>query len=401
MDWTPPELMEELSITDPAPPNCLQHGFAVHTKYELAPPYPSFSPKHSLAKDGVAVLNTGDSIIALAVSVGEEKSRCASLYSPFNSRSSGSITQRFGDSSSQSTQNMSQEKNCNSILTRTCATQTDLITTRENIQKSCDIKKAAPISHSVSSSVQVSRQSHSSSSEDRPSTSGQDLLSLCDSPDFCSQGDSVGQQEWPFSQDSQEETLEETADVQRHEPATIDQLAMMGCGKSFTASVPEIRFILDGGRDDNRTLSTSDEEESSRLEGPSVCITDAYDEVQSRSRRQRKCDGTSFTHKRQMPCTHDETRQSRTRTVDSQTSTKSVGTSPMYGTNYKNFTTRDRVGAPLKSAEERKMHDWSRVEEHQRSWFADHDDSLIGKCKASGFLFGIVSVNSISYVEYF
>ena len=387
MDWTPPELMEELSITDPAPPNCLEHGFAVHTKYELAPPFPSFSPKHSLAKDGVAVLNTGDSIIALAVSVGEEKSRCASLYSPFNSRSSGSLTQRLGDSSSQSTQNMSQEKDCDSTLTRTCATQTDLMSTRENAQKSCDINRPTPISHSVSSSMQVTRQScsHSSSRhfEDRPSTSGQDLLSLCDSPDFCSQEDSVGQQEWPFSQDSQNETLQETTDVQRHEPATIDQLAMMGYGKSFTASVPEIRFNLKLRRDvdDDRTLTSTDEEENTRLEQQSIHITDAYDEVQSRSKRQRKCAGASYTTNRQLSCACDENGRSRTRDVDSQTSTKSVGTSPMYGTNYNlSFTLGGGVGG-LNSAEERKTHDWSRVEEHQRSWFRDHDDSLIGKCK--------------------
>ncbi|XP_071484568.1 DDB1- and CUL4-associated factor 15-like [Diadema antillarum] len=94
--WLPPEFHEDLPT--PAAPTCLKHGFAVHTKYELAPPFPSFSPKHSLSKDGVTILNTGYSVIALAVSLGKG-SPCSSLYSPGNS-SARSIATRASDVSS-------------------------------------------------------------------------------------------------------------------------------------------------------------------------------------------------------------------------------------------------------------------------------------------------------------
>ncbi|XP_064624795.1 DDB1- and CUL4-associated factor 15-like [Lineus longissimus] len=46
---------------------CLKHGFTVHTKFELAPPYPFFFPQTHLRIDGVAVMNTGDSLIAMSV----------------------------------------------------------------------------------------------------------------------------------------------------------------------------------------------------------------------------------------------------------------------------------------------------------------------------------------------
>ena len=49
------------------PARCLDHSFTVHTRYELAPPYPPFVPHISMACCGVAVLNTGDSLIALDI----------------------------------------------------------------------------------------------------------------------------------------------------------------------------------------------------------------------------------------------------------------------------------------------------------------------------------------------
>ncbi|XP_046374752.1 DDB1- and CUL4-associated factor 15-like [Haliotis rufescens] len=49
------------------PGTCLQHSFCLHTKYELAPPFPAFSPRVQLKIDGIAILNTGDSIVALQV----------------------------------------------------------------------------------------------------------------------------------------------------------------------------------------------------------------------------------------------------------------------------------------------------------------------------------------------
>lgn len=51
---------------------CLAHKYAFHTKFELTPPFPPFCPRTQLKIDGVAVLNTGDSIVALAVCVGDK-----------------------------------------------------------------------------------------------------------------------------------------------------------------------------------------------------------------------------------------------------------------------------------------------------------------------------------------
>ena len=49
------------------PARCLNHSFTVHTHYELAPPYPPFVPHISLSCPGVAVFNTGDSLVVLDV----------------------------------------------------------------------------------------------------------------------------------------------------------------------------------------------------------------------------------------------------------------------------------------------------------------------------------------------
>lgn len=48
---------------------CMKHAFSVHTKFELTPPFPPFGPRTQLKIDGVAVINTGDSIVALTVNV--------------------------------------------------------------------------------------------------------------------------------------------------------------------------------------------------------------------------------------------------------------------------------------------------------------------------------------------
>ena len=50
---------------------CLAHKFAFHTKFELTPPFPPFCPRTQLKIDGIAVVNTGDSIVAMAVCVGD------------------------------------------------------------------------------------------------------------------------------------------------------------------------------------------------------------------------------------------------------------------------------------------------------------------------------------------
>jgi len=51
------------------PVRCLHHSFTVHTHYEVASPYPPFFPLISMACPGVAVFNTGDSLIVLDVRV--------------------------------------------------------------------------------------------------------------------------------------------------------------------------------------------------------------------------------------------------------------------------------------------------------------------------------------------
>ena len=76
-----------------APPRCLNHAFTVHTKYDLAPPYPSFVPKVFLKLDGVVVVNTGDSLVALCVDIEDNHSGFGfHLYSPRITRSVSNLS---------------------------------------------------------------------------------------------------------------------------------------------------------------------------------------------------------------------------------------------------------------------------------------------------------------------
>nr|XP_006812606.1 PREDICTED: uncharacterized protein LOC102805067 [Saccoglossus kowalevskii] len=78
---------DEIFDSDTRPSRCLKHGFVVHTKYELSPPFPLFAPKYSLKRDGLAVINTGYSLIALGVKVycgSAATSTQSSLYSTNN-----------------------------------------------------------------------------------------------------------------------------------------------------------------------------------------------------------------------------------------------------------------------------------------------------------------------------
>ncbi|XP_005994199.1 DDB1- and CUL4-associated factor 15 [Latimeria chalumnae] len=57
---------------------CLQHGFMLHTKYQVVYPFPTFQPAFQLKKDHVVLLNASYSLVACAVSVhrtGEEVSQ--------------------------------------------------------------------------------------------------------------------------------------------------------------------------------------------------------------------------------------------------------------------------------------------------------------------------------------
>ena len=76
-----------------SPPRCLTHAFTIHTKYELAPPYPQFSPKVFLKLDGVVILNTGDSLIAISVDIEDNHGGFGfGLYSPRVVRTMSSIS---------------------------------------------------------------------------------------------------------------------------------------------------------------------------------------------------------------------------------------------------------------------------------------------------------------------
>jgi len=48
---------------------CLHHSFTVHTHYEVASPFPPFLPLISMVCPGIAVFNTGDSLVALDIRV--------------------------------------------------------------------------------------------------------------------------------------------------------------------------------------------------------------------------------------------------------------------------------------------------------------------------------------------
>lgn len=56
-----------VACTVPCVQQCLLHSYCVHAKFDLAPPFPFFSPRVQLRADGIVVLNTGDSLVALQV----------------------------------------------------------------------------------------------------------------------------------------------------------------------------------------------------------------------------------------------------------------------------------------------------------------------------------------------
>lgn len=61
---------------------CLKHSFCIYCKYELAPPFPSFIPQIQLKMDGVVVLNTGDSLVALDFRINQPTTTCGQTGSP-------------------------------------------------------------------------------------------------------------------------------------------------------------------------------------------------------------------------------------------------------------------------------------------------------------------------------
>ena len=69
-----------LGYESDTPVHCLTHSYAIHTHYEVAPPYPQFVPHVSMACPGVALFNTGDSLVALDIRVDMDQS-CSRLLS--------------------------------------------------------------------------------------------------------------------------------------------------------------------------------------------------------------------------------------------------------------------------------------------------------------------------------
>ncbi|XP_054859727.1 DDB1- and CUL4-associated factor 15 [Eublepharis macularius] len=74
----------DMAIAHPGDTNakCLQHGFMLHTKYQVVYPFPTFQPAFQLKKDQVVLLNTSYSLVACAVSVhtSDDSSFCQILY---------------------------------------------------------------------------------------------------------------------------------------------------------------------------------------------------------------------------------------------------------------------------------------------------------------------------------
>ena len=72
----------------------------MHTKYELAPPYPIFAPKVFLKLDGVVVMNTGDSLIALSMDLEDNHGAFGfgvGLYSPRVTHSISNVSTASSD----------------------------------------------------------------------------------------------------------------------------------------------------------------------------------------------------------------------------------------------------------------------------------------------------------------
>ncbi|XP_067877355.1 DDB1- and CUL4-associated factor 15 isoform X2 [Heterodontus francisci] len=67
--------------TDEQNAYCLQHGFMLHTKYQVVYPFPTFQPAFQLKKDGVVLLNTSYSLVACAISVNTTGEKGQILYS--------------------------------------------------------------------------------------------------------------------------------------------------------------------------------------------------------------------------------------------------------------------------------------------------------------------------------
>ncbi|RUS88571.1 hypothetical protein EGW08_003671 [Elysia chlorotica] len=86
----------------PSIQQCFRHSFCVHSKFELAPPFPFFSPRVQLRVDGIVILNTGDSISKSTRSSCDRarssmcEKCCGSSYGPVNGNVGGANTNNMG-----------------------------------------------------------------------------------------------------------------------------------------------------------------------------------------------------------------------------------------------------------------------------------------------------------------
>ena len=71
--------------------SCLEHGFTIHSSFDLVPPYPRFEPRISMKCDSSVVINTGNLLHCLnfdleKIKGSKQKSKDASIQNPMLSK---------------------------------------------------------------------------------------------------------------------------------------------------------------------------------------------------------------------------------------------------------------------------------------------------------------------------
>ena len=57
--------------------SCLEHGFTIHTTFDLVIPYPKFEPRISLKCDSSVVINTGNLLHCLSFDLEKGPKNCS------------------------------------------------------------------------------------------------------------------------------------------------------------------------------------------------------------------------------------------------------------------------------------------------------------------------------------
>lgn len=85
---------------------CLNHGYVLHSRYQVVYPFPTFQPAFQLKKDQVILLNTSYSLVACGISLCPGSTRRASpppnhfIFWQFIVRTVGGIGSFCGDETS-------------------------------------------------------------------------------------------------------------------------------------------------------------------------------------------------------------------------------------------------------------------------------------------------------------